>query len=115
MDYYNKKGEPIPMMVWAKLFENKNYKIIEQTILQNKKWVSTVWLGLNHNFRPRSKPIIFETMVFSKKFKTIKKSPKELDIQRYFTLKEAKQGHKEMCKKWQTKLQKCSKKTSKKD
>lgn len=103
MNFYNKRGKPIPMMVWAKLFEKKNYKIIKQTILPDKKWVSTVWLGLNRNSRPRSKPVIFETMVFSKKSKTIKKPSKELDMQRYSTLKQAQQGHKEMCKKWQKK------------
>jgi len=101
--YYNKRGEPIPMMDWAKLFENKKYKIIEQTILPNKRWVSTVWLGLNQNLNYGSKPIIFETIVFSKEFRTIKRPAKELAILRYSTLKKAKEGHKEMCKKWMKK------------
>lgn len=102
--YYDKRGKPIPMMVWAKLFENKSYKIIEQTLLPNKRLVSTVWLGLDHSFGCSSKPFIFETMVFKRKFtgnfKKDRKMAQELDTLRYSTLKEAKQGHKELCEKW---------------
>lgn len=31
----------------------------------NKYFVSTVWLGMDHNWSGEGKPIIFETMVFA--------------------------------------------------
>jgi len=98
--YYDRDCKPIEMMTWAKLFEDATYKIIKQTRLPNNRWVSTVWLGLDHSFGGSSQPLIFETMVFSKKLVSIKKHGKELDTRRYSTLKEARQGHKEMCEKW---------------
>jgi len=96
-NYYNKKGEPIEMMKWAELFEDRDYKMVKQTKLKNKKLVSTIWLGLNHEFG-KGEPLIFETMVFSKK-----EEFNELDCQRYSTLKEAEKGHEEMCKEWENK------------
>ena len=101
---YDKTGKPIRMLAWAKLFEDKNYKTIKQTTLPNKKWVSTVWLGLDHSFEESKKPLIFETMVFKRKltgnFKKNRKLAYDLDSQRYSTLKEAIEGHDKMCKKW---------------
>ena len=37
-------------MEWANLLEDRDYKVIKQELLENGKWVSTVWLGLDHNF-----------------------------------------------------------------
>lgn len=81
-------------MTWAKLFENKEYKIVKQTTLKDGKRVSTVWLGLDHQFG-KGKPLIFETMVFPKKADW-----SELDMDRYSTEKEALAGHKKMVKKY---------------
>lgn len=104
--YYDKYGKIINgTLEWAKLFEDNNYRFVGNTLLKNGIRVSTVWLGLDHSFKP-GKPLIFETMVFSKethesdidghKF-TFHDS---LDEERYSTLTEAKKGHKEMVKKY---------------
>lgn len=70
--HYDREGNEIDMVAWGKLLQDPKYKIVKQTLLPNGKWVSTVWIGLNHKFDwahsdsdPR--PIIFETMVFPKK------------------------------------------------
>lgn len=92
--YYNKEGELIELMEWVRLFGNKEYKVVEQTTLKNGIRVSTVWLGLDHNFG-EGLPLIFETMVFPKEGDF-----RELDMERYETLEQAKKGYKEMVKKW---------------
>ena len=62
-EYYNRDGTPMEMMEWAKVFENPAQKrVAEDTV--NGYWVSTVWLGLNHQWDPNGPPLIFETMVF---------------------------------------------------
>jgi hypothetical protein len=86
--YYNKEGEKIDMMTCAKFLEDRDYKIIKQDTLDNGKWVSTVWLGLDHQFGD-GQPLIFETMVFSSK-----DDFSEERCKRYSTLKEAIKGHK---------------------
>jgi len=107
-DYYDKNGKPIGLFEWAKLLEDKDYRIIKQETLKNSKFISTVWLGLNHNFG-EGEPLIFETMVFNankkKKFKLGSKKEyesigEETDMDRYSTLEEAIKGHQKMVKKW---------------
>lgn len=49
-------------MEWAGDFEDGN-NVVEQTRLWNRLLVSTVWLGLDHNWG-KGPPLIFETMVF---------------------------------------------------
>ena len=60
--------------------------------------VSTVWLGLDHNFLESAKPLIFETMVFKGS------GWGELDMERYSTEAEAIKGHKKMVRKWKQKV-----------
>lgn len=91
--YYNKQGEEISIEEWGRLHDSK-YKIIEQTTLPNGKWVSTVWLGIDHNYG-EGEPEIFETMVFPQT-----KDLDEDDCARYSTLEQAIEGHKSMCDKW---------------
>ena len=86
--YYNKQGEKISQEDYAKLFENREYKIVKQEELPNGKWVSTVWLGLNLRHDAEKPPWIFETMVF--------KSKDNLDDElciRYSSINEAEMGH----------------------
>lgn len=94
-EWYDKDGTPISdMMTWAKKIEDRSYKRVAETTLSNGKWVSTVWLGLNHQYGD-GPPLIFETMVFKSK-----NDMNELDIERYSTLEEAKAGHERMVGKW---------------
>lgn len=81
-----------------KKLTDPKYKIIKQTVLPNGKWVSTVWLGLDHRFINKGLPLIFETMVFPEKG-----NYSDLDQERYSTEDEAKKGHLKMCVEWSEK------------
>jgi hypothetical protein len=65
--------------------------IVRQTSIRNY-WISTVFLGLDHGYnltgRKDYQPVLFETM--------IQKDEVFMDYQeRYYTWKEAQQGHRE--------------------
>jgi hypothetical protein len=68
--YFHRDGKPIlsdelmpDFMQWALLFEEKD-RIIGNTVTLYGEKLSTVWLGMNHNFFG-GKPLIFETMLFA--------------------------------------------------
>lgn len=99
---YRRDGTPYPegiegLREWGQDFEDRSKKIVEQTELPNGKWVSTVWLGLDHQYGD-GPPLIFETMVFTEK--TDKGLGGEEDMERYSTEAEAIEGHKRMVEKW---------------
>ena len=100
MNWYDKEGKVMPKDDY-KLIEERlsdmKYKRVAETILADGKRVSTVWLGLDHNFGFNGPPIIFETMVFPADGAYM-----ELDCNRYSTLAEAQTGHWDMVKKWTT-------------
>ena len=93
MTFYDLEGMPFSMDDHAKLMECTKNKVIEQTTLHDGKWISTVWLGIDHNIG--GPPHIFETMVFPKKGEW-----GELDCNRYSTKEAAIKGHKDMVEKW---------------
>lgn len=97
--HYDKYGQGLPLMKWAELLENENYRRIGLTKLWWGGRVSTVWLGLDHSYDPEGPPLTFETMVFNKRGYGF-----ELDCKRYSNLAEARNGHKAMVKKWQNPL-----------
>jgi hypothetical protein len=87
MSYYNRKGEEISQDEIIEKFKNPEYKIIKQENVGGK-FLSTVWLGLDHSFGQSDRILIFETMVF----------PSEDDLseelcERYTTEEEALAGH----------------------
>ena len=64
--YILKDGIPTPATFeeWARWFESPdNGRILKQEVVGDAK-VSTVFLGLNHNFDPDGPPILWETMIF---------------------------------------------------
>lgn len=74
-------------MEWAKWFEKAGDKrIVCQTQISVGVKVSTVFLGVDHNFLQQGPPILFETMVFSVGLN-------EEDTYRYTTWDEALAGH----------------------
>lgn len=93
--YYDKTGRPMLLEEWGKKLGDIDYKVIEQTTLQNGKWVSTVWLGLDHRFSDSGEPLIFETMVFPEQGNYA-----EEFCERYSTLEEAQAGHKRICEEY---------------
>lgn len=114
MDWYNREGlhfcidllspghpdeqDLANLRMWETLLGDSDYKRIAATALPDGKWVSTVWLGLDHNFSPSGPPIIFETMVFSAA--PPNSLGKDIDQTRYATEAEAHAGHEEMVAKW---------------
>ena len=51
-------------MEWGKWCEDSKDRFIEQTDLEGDVRVSTVFLGIDHNFHETGRPILFETMIF---------------------------------------------------
>ena len=61
--YYDRNGKLLDgVLTWAALFENEAYKRVAFTRFSHVN-VSTVWLGLDHNWFG-GVPLIFETMIF---------------------------------------------------
>lgn len=61
----NDQGEPIvapDLITWAVWFECAN-RVVDRTYMGNAE-VSTVFLGLDHNFSGEGEPILWETMIF---------------------------------------------------
>ena len=60
---------PVPlanedMLLWAADYETLANRVVAQTHIDPEIRVSTVFLGLDHNFLDEGPPILFETMVF---------------------------------------------------
>jgi len=67
--YTGKKGEPLTLKEWDDRmgdleYRRVGYDEIPQTSKNPASYVSTVWLGIDHNFFPNGPPITFETMRF---------------------------------------------------
>jgi len=52
-------------MEWAKWFGSHD-RVVRQTKIKDIYFVSTVFLGIDHNFHPHGSPVLWETMVFNK-------------------------------------------------
>jgi hypothetical protein len=83
------------MRVWGEKFQDPAYKRVAETTLPDGKWVSTVWVGMDHSFGDEGPPLIFETMVFPTAL-----TLGDLDCERYSTEAEALAGHEAMVAKW---------------
>ena len=70
------------LLKWAEWFETTKRSIAKDTI--NEVLVSTVFLGLNHNFGDGN-PVLWETMIFGGEHDQYQ--------ERYTTKKEALEGH----------------------
>jgi hypothetical protein len=94
-EHYDRQGNPLTLMEWARRLEaSPDQRHVAETTLPNGRWVSTVWLGLDHSFGS-GPPLIFETMVFPSKDEM-----GDLDCERYSTEAEALAGHQRLCEKW---------------
>lgn len=90
MSCYDRKGNPITYDQWSTLRREKSYVTVACTEISDSTIVSTVWLGLNHDFLNISdRPVIFESMIFSS-------GPLDEEVQRYCTEDEAEAGHEKM-------------------
>jgi hypothetical protein len=84
------------LWTWAKAFENrwtvkraggKDPWLVGHDELEGCN-VSTIFLGLDHNWSGRGDPVLFETLVFG--------GPLADEMMRYCTYAEAERGHAEM-------------------
>ena len=91
--WYDREGKEITDIqeVEAKL-RDPSYRQIKKTVLKNKRWVSTVWLGLDHGYEGRK--LIFETLVFNPG------SMNEIDGDRYSSEAGALKGHARLVRVW---------------
>ncbi len=71
-DKYYPDGQPIlddellpATLKWAMLFEQTADRIVGQTKTLYGERLSTVWLGIDHNFFRIGPPLIYETMLFA--------------------------------------------------
>jgi len=81
---------PCTLDEWgSQIYEMKNNhsKHVADEII-NDCWVSTVWMGINHQYFD-GPPLLFETMVFKDG-----KSGDDIYMDRYSTWDEAEEGHK---------------------
>lgn len=79
-------GNPVPcenLMAWGQWMEVMDRRVAYTSVYGVR--VSTVFLGLDHNFFSDGPPILFETMVFGGKHDQYQ--------DRYYTRQEAEQGH----------------------
>lgn len=91
VDWYDREGKPLTDMAKINsMLCDWDYKVVAQTEV-GLYWVSTVWLGLDHNFFG-GPPLIFETMVFAND-DGVKALDHEFDMRRYATEAEAREGH----------------------
>lgn len=74
----------VDLMTWAEAFEKSRH--IGLTDINDKCYVSTVFLGLDHNYFG-GEPILFETMIFG--------GPLDGEQWRYHTYDQAERGHSE--------------------
>jgi hypothetical protein len=82
----DKNGEPVlckDLMSWAKFMSSVDRYSIQD--LKDGVGVSTVFLGLDHNFKGYGPPILYETMIFGGRF--------DQKQWRYATRAEAMEGH----------------------
>lgn len=102
----------------GKVPDRRHWKIKDEDIQNGDKkyWVSTVFLGLDHQYG-EGPPLVFETMVFGyhdeasaeayneNEYSWVRVKPgdlnwSDLDCERYSTYDEAMKGHETMIDKW---------------
>lgn len=85
---------------WARMFEAGNRHVGDEEIGPLR--VSTVFLGLDHNYSQKGPPLVFETMIFgppedTAMFGRLAETRPALEMWRYATWAEAETGHKVAC------------------
>lgn len=82
----DKTYRPAKLMEWEEQFETMDRDVQKDKIEGHR--VSTVWLGLDHNYYG-GKPMLFETMIFADE-----ERGRVIYCYRYSTWQEAEEGHK---------------------
>jgi hypothetical protein len=79
----DKTPQPADMLTWAVWMQEQDRRV-DHTRINDKVTVSTVFLGLDHNWGD-GPPLLFETMVFG--------GPTHEEMRRYSTWDQAEKGH----------------------
>ncbi len=93
--YYDRQGQPMTMHQWAEKFEDENYTHIARDVIGPDEpldpapliTVSTVWRGVNQNWR-HHEPLIYETLIIGGGY--------DATGMRYATEKQAREGHRQV-------------------
>jgi hypothetical protein len=80
--YYDEDGNEISVEEWTAIFGEPRWQLVDE---QEGVKVSTVFLGLNHQFDPDLPPLIYESMVWV--------DGEEVDQFRYPNKANAEAGH----------------------
>lgn len=94
MKYYilrdRKPVAVVDMLQWGQMFERMAERRVAEDVIEQPEHdpvrVSTVFLGIDHNWFDEGPPLLFESMVFG--------GPLDLEMYRYSTWDEAVEGHK---------------------
>ncbi len=103
--WYDKQGFPMDNLNFDEIesrLRDRDYKRVSKTKVGNIT-ISTVWLGLDHNFSGDGPPLIFETMVFHGDMPTDIPGDtwgRGIEQERYSTLEQAEAGHARWVKKY---------------
>lgn len=80
----------VDLFAWAQWFETaREERMVDATKLPGKVNVSTVFVGIDHNFSGNGPPLIFETMIFG--------GPHDGYLDRCSTWAQAVTMHRSMC------------------
>lgn len=91
MQYILDGHVPVPcedLLEWARWMETTDRIVARDNVGPGHGVVSTVFMGLNHNFHPDGEPLFFETLVFG--------GPLDGEQDRYTSWPEAEAGHARM-------------------
>lgn len=94
--YYDWDSRPIHMWEWTFKCEYLPNHLAEDFI--NGWRISTIWLGLDHEFFKSDFPIIFETMIFADNENVKEDEALDFFQRRYSYLPQAERGHKLACR-----------------
>jgi hypothetical protein len=101
----DRKPVEATLLEWGAWFENFENRRVARTDI-DALHVSTVFLGIDHNWSDVGPPLLFETMVFDEPhekelFGRLRMICEEIDIERTPTWDEAMRAHERACRKLQ--------------
>lgn len=86
----NKEPIKVDLLTWARWFEFHDRKVALTEIGYHR--ISTVFLGIDHNFSGTGPPVLFETMVFDR--------GRDVECYRWATWRESVAGHNRTVRRW---------------
>ena len=93
--YYLRDGTPTDADTWRGLQGDASYAQVEKTTLPNGRWISTIWLGIQHEGEASADaPELFESVVFDAD------TQQPLATVRHATEREARAAHERLVEEW---------------